>query len=306
MKSVVFAYHEIGYACLEELISADVEVLCLFTHPDDPGEEIWFRTPRLLAKERCIPVYEPPSLRDESWVKLLNDLAPDFIFSFYYRNLLPKGVLDTARKEALNLHGSLLPRFRGRCPINWVLVEGEEVTGVTLHVMEVKPDAGDIVAQKAVTIDFEDTAHSLFLKMVVAARDLMRETLPTLKDGTYTRTPQMGPSSYFGGRRPEDGRIDWQQDANRIYNLIRAVTHPYPGAYTSMDGKKLYIWRALPAPGSADAAVGTVVSRNPLLINTGNGFLRVLTLQVEGEPEQDAEEFFSSRTLRNHTFGGNA
>jgi methionyl-tRNA formyltransferase len=172
--------------------------------------------------------------------------------------------------------------------------------------MEVKPDAGDIVAQKAVTIAFEDTAHSLFLKMVVAARDLMRETLPTLKDGTYTRTPQMGPSSYFGGRRPEDGRIDWQQDANRIYNLIRAVTHPYPGAYTSMDGKKLYIWQATPAPGSADAAVGTVVSRRPMLINTGNGLLRVLTLQLEGESEQDAEEFFSSHTLKNDTFGGNS
>lgn len=304
MRAIVFAYHEMGYVCLEELISADVEVLCLFTHPDDPGEEIWFRTPRLLAEKRAIPVYEPPSLRDESWLKLLNDLAPDFIFSFYYRNLLPKEVLHTAKKEALNLHGSLLPRFRGRCPVNWVLVEGEEVTGVTLHVMEVKPDAGDIVAQKAVAITFEDTAHSLFLKMVVAARDLMRETLPTLKDGTYTRTPQTGPSSYFGGRRPEDGHIDWQQDAKRIYNLIRAVTHPYPGAYTSMGGKKLYIWQATPAPGSANAAVGTVVSRRPVLISTGNGLLRVLTLQLEGESEQDAEEFFSSHTLKNSTFGG--
>ncbi|HAR95314.1 MAG TPA: formyltransferase [Deltaproteobacteria bacterium] len=304
MRAVVFAYHEIGYVCLEELISADVEVLSLFTHPDDPGEEIWFRTPRLLAEKYGIPLYEPLSMGDESWVKFLKGLAPDFIFSFYYRNLLPKEVLTTARTEALNLHGSLLPRFRGRCPVNWVLVEGEKVTGVTLHVMEVKPDAGDIVAQKAVAIDFEDTAQSLFLKMVVAARDLMRETLPALKDGTYTRTPQVGPSSYFGGRRPEDGLIDWQQDATRIYNLIRAVTHPYPGAYTSADGKKLYIWRARPVPGSADAAVGTIISRKPLLITTGDGLLRVLTLQLEGEPEQEAEEFFSSHVLKNATFGG--
>lgn len=304
MKAVVFAYHEIGYVCLEELISANVEVSCLFTHPDDPGEEIWFRTPRSLAEQHGIQVYEPPSLRDEAWLRLLKDLSPDFIFSFYYRNLLPKEALDTAGKGALNLHGSLLPRFRGRCPVNWVLIEGEEVTGVTLHVMEVKPDAGDIVAQKAVPIDFQDTAHSLFLKMVGAARDLMRETLPALKDGTYPRTPQIGPSSYFGGRRPEDGLVDWQQDSTRIYNLIRAVTHPYPGAYTYMDGKKLYIWRAAPAPGSADVAAGTIVSGRPVLVSTGKGLLRVLSLQLEGEPEREAEEFFSSHTLKNSTLGG--
>jgi methionyl-tRNA formyltransferase len=304
VKAAVFAYNEIGYVCLEELVAAGVEVACLFTHPDDPGEEIWFRTPRLLAEKLGIPVYEPSSLRDGSWLKLLGDLAPDFIFSFYYRNLLPKTVLDTAKKEALNLHGSLLPRFRGRCPVNWVLIEGEEVTGVTLHVMEVKPDAGDIVGQKVVPVDFQDTAHSLFLKMVNAARDLMRETLPFLKDGTYTRTPQIGPSSYFGGRRPEDGLIDWQQDSTRIYNLIRAVTHPYPGAYTYLNGKKLFIWRALPAQGSADAGIGSILSTRPVLISTGKGLLRILSVQLEGEPECDAEEFFSSRTMINSLLGG--
>lgn len=304
MKAAVFAYHEIGYVCLEELISANFEVLCLFTHPDDPGEEIWFRTPRQLAEKYGIPVYEPPSLRDGAWLKLMQNLAPDFIFSFYYRNLLPREVLDTARKEALNLHGSLLPRFRGRCPVNWVLIEGEEVTGVTLHVMEVKPDVGDIIARKAVAIDFQDTAHSLFLKMVSAARDLMRETLPTLESGTYTRTPQVGPSSYFGGRKPEDGRIDWKESSTRIYNLIRAVTHPYPGAYTYLDGKKLYIWRAMPVPGSAEASIGAIISGRPVVINTGNGFLRILSVQLEGEPELEAEAFFSSHTLKNSTLGG--
>lgn len=305
MRAVVFAYHEVGYVCLEELITANVEVLGLFTHPDDPGEEIWFRTPRILAEKYGIPVYEPPSLRDGPWLKLLQDLAPDFIFSFYYRNLLPQEVLDTARKEALNLHGSLLPRFRGRCPVNWVLIEGEETTGVTLHVMEVKPDAGDIVAQKAVAIDLQDTAHSLFLKMAHAARDLMWETLPTLEKGTYTRMPQAGPSSYFGGRKPEDGLIDWKQSSARIYNLIRAVTHPYPGAYTYLDGKKLYIWQAAPTPGdSADAPTGAIVSGRPVVINTGNGFLRLLSVQLEGESELEAEAFFSSRTLKNSTLGG--
>lgn len=304
MNAIVFAYHEIGYVCLEELIAAEVDVPCLFTHPDDPGEEIWFRTPRLLAEQHGIAVYDPQNLRDDSWLKLLRNLSPDFIFSFYYRNLLPKEVLDTARKEALNLHGSLLPRFRGRCPVNWVLIEGELVTGVTLHVMEVRPDAGDIVGQKAVIIEFHDTAHSLFLKMTDAARNLMREILPALKNGTYTRTPQVGPSSYYGGRKPEDGLIDWLNDSMRIYNLIRAVTHPYPGAYTYLDGKKLFIWRAYPVTGSTDAPVGAIISGRPVLINTGKGFLRILSVQLEGEPELEAEAFFATHTLKNAILGG--
>lgn len=304
MRAAVFAYHEIGYVCLEELISANVEVLCLFTHPDDPAEEIWFRTPRTLAEKHRIPVYEPSTLRDPRWVEMLQGLSPDFIFSFYYRNLLPREILDTATEAALNLHGSLLPRFRGRCPVNWVLIEGEETTGVTLHVMEVKPDAGDIIAQKAVVIDPQDTAHTLFLKMVIAARGLMREILPALEEGTYTRTPQRGPSSYFGGRKPEDGLIDWQEDAGRIYNLIRAVTHPYPGAYTYLNGKKLYIWQAAMGTGSTNAPSGAVVSIRPVIITTGNGLLRVLTVQLEGEPEVEAEAFFSSHTLQNAILGG--
>lgn len=304
MRAVVFAYHEIGYVCLEELISAKVEVLCLFTHPDDPAEEIWFRTPRMLAEKHMIPVYEPQSLRDQGWLKLLQDLSPDFIFSFYYRNLLPREVLDTATKAALNLHGSLLPRFRGRCPVNWVLIEGEETTGVTLHVMEVKPDTGDIIAQRAVAIDLQDTAHTLFLKMVGAARGLMSETLPALEQGTYTRTRQVGPSSYFGGRKPEDGLIDWEQDAVRIYNLIRAVAHPYPGAYTYFNGNKLYIWQATPDTGSMDAPSGAIVSTRPVVITTGNGLLRVLSVQLEGEPEMEAEAFFSSHPAQNAILGG--
>ena len=304
MRAAVFAYHEIGYVCLEELISANVEVSCLFTHPDDPGEEIWFRTPRVIAEKHRIPVFDPTNLRDQAWLRLLQDMSPDFIFSFYYRNLLPREVLDTAKKAALNLHGSLLPRFRGRCPVNWVLIEGEKTTGVTLHVMEVKPDAGDIVAQKAVTIDFHDTAHSLFLKMVTAARGLMREILPALENGTYVRAPQMGTPSYFGGRKPEDGLINWKQDSTRIYNLIRAVTHPYPGAYTHLNGKKLFIWRAIPEAGSVNSPVGTMVSTRPVVVNTGKGLLRILSLQLEGGPELEAEEFFSSHTAKNITLGG--
>ena len=304
MKAAVFAYHEIGYACLEEVLASGMEVACLFTHKDDPGEEIWFRRPVELALKRSIPVYDPETLRDSKWTDLLGSLAPDFIFSFYYRYMIPQKMLDTARVAALNLHGSLLPKFRGRCPVNWVLIEGEKKSGVTLHVMEAKPDAGDIVAQKEVGITFDDTAHSLFLKLADAARLLMRDILPQLLSGNFPRVPQTGTSSYFGGRRPEDGLIDWSSDALAVYNLIRAVTHPYPGAFTFFEGKKLFIWKAEPLEIAHTAPGGTFISTNPLLVATDQGALRLISVQLNGESEISAEAFVKAHHLEGKRLGG--
>jgi methionyl-tRNA formyltransferase len=139
VKAVVFGYQEIGYVCLEELLKFGVQVSCLLTHKDDPGEEIWFQRPVTIAQKYNIPVYTPTTLKDEKWTELIKDSAPDFIFSFYYRNMIQKRILDIPRVAALNLHGSLLPKFRGRAPVNWVLVEGEKQTGITLHEMVEKP-----------------------------------------------------------------------------------------------------------------------------------------------------------------------
>ena len=213
-------------------------------------------------------------------------------------------MLDTARIAALNLHGSLLPKFRGRCPVNWVLIKGEQKSGVTLHVMEAKPDAGDIVAQKEVEIAFDDTAHSLFLKLTSAARLLMRDILPQLISGSFPRMAQTGPSSYYGGRGPEDGLIDWSHDALTIYNLIRAVTHPYPGAFTFMEGKKLFIWRAEPVQIRHTAPSGTLISTNPLLVATDKGALRLISVQLDGEPETTAEVFVKAHQLQDKRLGG--
>ncbi|HVN26009.1 MAG TPA: formyltransferase [Syntrophorhabdales bacterium] len=298
MRAAVFAYHEIGYVCLEEVLASGMEVACLFTHKDDPDEEIWFRRPVDLALEHAIPVYDPERLRDGKWTDLLKGVAPDFIFSFYYRYMIPQDILDCARLAALNLHGSLLPKFRGRCPVNWVLIKGEKKTGVTLHVMEVKPDAGDIVAQREVDITFEDTAHSLFLKLASAARTLMKEILPQLLSGEVPRAPQTGASSYFGGRRPEDGLVDWSANAHTVYNLIRAVTHPYPGAFTFVDEKKLFIWKAEPMDIPSAVPAGTVISLRPFVVAASQGALRLVSVQLEGEPESTAEEFVDTHKLK--------
>lgn len=305
MRAVVFAYQEIGFVCLEELLGTGADVACLFTHDDDPGEEIWFRRPVELAREYGIPVYTPESVNDEKWIALIRDTRPDVVFSFYYRKMIPKAILDIPRIGAFNLHGSLLPQYRGRCPVNWVLIAGEERTGVTLHFMVEKPDAGDIVAQKEVPIAFEDDVFSVYMKLVGAARELMQDVLPDLQAGTFTRIVQTGPSSYFGGRKPEDGLIDWTKDSLSIYNLTRAVTHPYPGAFTYLDGKKLLIWKAHPENISPrDVPPGTVISEDPLLVRTGSGSLRLISVEVEGEQEMDAIGLASSRVLKNKILGG--
>lgn len=304
MRAVVFAYQEVGFVCLEALLEAGVEVGCLFTHEDDPDEEIWFRTPAALAREHGIPVFTPDDIKEGKWTEAVRDLRPDVIFSFYYRKMIPNSILEIAPVGAFNLHGSLLPQYRGRCPVNWVIIAGEERTGVTLHSMVEKPDAGDIVAQREVAIGFDDDVLSVYRKLVDAARGLMRDILPKIKDGTFTRSAQTGPSSYCGGRKPEDGLIDWNRDAVAIYNLTRAVTHPYPGAFTYLDGRKLFVWKAYPVGSSADVPAGTVLSEDPLLVKAASGALKLISVQIEGESETDAAGLALSRTLKNTILGG--
>jgi methionyl-tRNA formyltransferase len=221
---------------------------------------------------------------------MIRDAEPDYLFSFYYRSMLKEEILSAPRLAALNLHGSLLPKFRGRAPVNWVLVQGETETGVTLHVMEIKPDAGDIVGQAAVPIAFEDTAVALFGKMEKAAGALLDELLPRLAKGDIPRRRnEIEKGSYFGGRRPEDGRIDWSWPALRAYNLVRAVTRPYPGAFAMLDGTPLLVWRAMPLPrqpGAPALPPGTVVriegAAPAVGVVTGDGTLRLDEIEWNG------------------------
>ena len=187
MRSVVFAYHDIGYVCLQELLRTGDPVVAVVTHEDDPAEDIWFRSVRALADAHGVPVWAPPTVNTVEWIERVAAWQPDFLFSFYYRKLLCTELLAIPRQGALNLHGSLLPKYRGRCPVNWVLVHGERESGVTLHYMVEKPDRGDIVAQRAVPITDDDTALTLFHKLTDAAALVMRETYPQLCAGSAPR-----------------------------------------------------------------------------------------------------------------------
>src|SRR5437870_7447122 len=254
------AYQDIGYVCLDELLALRAEVALVVTHPDSAHESIWFRSVAERARQAGLPVLLPPSVNAPDVVAAISRAAPDFLLSFYFREIIRPDVLGLARRGALNLHGSLLPRYRGRCPVNGVLVNGERETGVTLHYMEAKPDRGDIVTQRAVPIADEDTALTLNRKLGEAARALLRETFPLLVAGTAPRRPQdHARATYFGGRRPEDGAIVWERPARRIYDLIRAVTAPYPGAFTSWRGARLVVWWGRPLDHPVRGAPGEVL-----------------------------------------------
>ena len=294
MRSVVLAYQDIGWICLDELLALGADVPLVVTHEDDPAENVWFRSVAARAREAGIPVIAPPSANDPAVVSRIAALEPDFLFSFYFREVLVPDVLRTARRAALNLHGSLLPRYRGRCPVNWVLVNGERETGVTLHHMDARADRGDIVAQRAVPIADDDTALSLSRRLGIAARTLVRETYPSLVAGTAPRVPQdHARATTFGRRRPEDGRIDWTRPARALYDLVRAVTAPYPGAFTTWRGRRLLVWWARSVDGVPATAPGEVVAirrDGGVVVATGHGALVLERVQLDGGSEERADE----------------
>ena len=282
----LFAYSEVGSACLEYLIRDGANVAVVYTHEDDPKEEIWFRSVKDTAQKNTIDVRTPSKIEEDE-IDFLKQLQPELIFSFYYRAMIPGEVLEIPKLGAYNIHGSLLPKYRGRACVNWAVINGEKETGATLHVMTKFADRGDIVAQKSVPIALEDTAYDVFLKITDAAKDILASCLPSLEKGTAERFPQdESKATKFGRRRPEDGEIDWNKSATEIYNLVRALTHPFPGAFTIWNGKKVFIWKAIPDEGKSEP--GKMISESPMLVGTGQGLLKILKLQTEGEPERDA------------------
>lgn len=248
-SAVVFAYHNVGVRCLSVLLAHGIEVPLVLTHHDSPGENIWFESVAALAARNGLACATPGDPNSPEFVARLKSLAPDFLFSFYYRMMLKPELLATAPRGAFNMHGSLLPKYRGRVPVNWAIINGERETGATLHEMVAKPDAGRIVDQKSVPILPDDTALEVFNKVTVAAEIVLDRSLPGLVAGTVQlRAQDLSRGSYFGARCAEDGRIDWGQPARTIHNLVRAVAAPYPGAFSDIAGIRVRILRTRVEP----------------------------------------------------------
>ena len=233
-----------GVRCLKALISGGLDVPLIVTAADDPDETHWYASVAASARDYGIEVIAPEDPNTPQLLSRLAKIAPDFIFSFYYRAMLKAPLLATARAGALNMHGSLLPKFRGRAPVNWAILNGEHETGATLHYMVERADAGDIVDQLAVPILEDDDARCVFAKVTVAAETILARSLPALIAGDAPRQPQrIEPGKYFGRRTPADGRIDWHWPARRIHDLVRAVAPPFPGAFGEVAGERWEIHR---------------------------------------------------------------
>lgn len=293
-RAVVFAYHDVGVRCLSVLLARGMDVALVVTHRDDPKENIWFGSVERLARENDIEVAIPDDPNAAQFARGLARLAPDFLFSFYYRHMLSPAVLATARRGAFNMHGSLLPKYRGRAPVNWAVLRGEGETGATLHEMVEKPDAGRIVDQLAVPILPDDLAVDVFRKVTLAAEMVLYRALPALIDGTARLAPQdLAGGSYFGGRKPDDGRIDWSRGAREIHDLVRAVAPPYPGAFTTLGGARLRLLRTRVLARAARPAPPTLAvdDAGRLTIDCADGGrLRVLECDADGAA-LDAERF---------------
>ena len=286
-SAVVFAYHNVGCACLDVLLRHGVDVKLVVTHHDNPAEHIWFDSVAKLAIANNIAVVMPDDPNTPEFTAQIAALKPDFLFSFYYRMMLKPALLATVTRGAYNMHGSLLPKYRGRVPINWAIIKGETETGATLHEMVEKPDAGRIVAQEAVPILPDDTALDVFNKVTVAAASALDRALPALIDGSAVLHAQnLAAGSYYGGRKPEDGIIHWEDSAVNIHNLVRAVAPPYPGATTTVKGRAITITRTALAPAHfTHCKPGLLnVSSSRCIALCGDGrMLRVLEAQFDGK-----------------------
>lgn len=297
--AVVFGYHDVGVRCLRVLLAAGVDVRLVVTHEDDAGENVFFASVRELALRHGLPVVAPEDPGEPELLARLRAIAPDFLFSFYYRRMLAPALLATARRGAFNMHGSLLPRYRGRAPVNWAVLHGERETGATLHEMVARPDAGRIVGQERVPIGEDDRAGEVLARVADAAERLLARELPRLLEGTATLTPQdLARGSYFGGRRPEDGRIDLARSAREVHDLVRAVAPPYPGAFLELAGRRLRILRtrrleAAPAPRPP----GLRCEGGRVLLDCGDGrCLEALEIECDGRPVDPASFCQNGRT----------
>jgi methionyl-tRNA formyltransferase len=285
-RILFFGYSEVGHECLDLLLSRGDNVVALITHEDNPNEKIWFKTPAVAAREMGVPIFTPEKVNTPEWIERIAALQPDLILSVYYRNMISSKILALPRLGAFNLHGSLLPKYRGRAPINWAVLHGEPRIGMTLHRMVKQADAGAIVDQEGVDIGPRDTAEQAFRKVMPCARRVLARQIDALLAGTAKETPQDdAQATYFGGRTPEDGRIDWAQTSAQIFNLIRAVTDPYPGAFTDVGSARLMVWWAetdSPATRVRRGKPGEVISLAPLVVAAGDGALELTRAEWKG------------------------
>lgn len=301
IRTVFMGTPDFALPTLQGLIEAGVDLCGVFTQPDRPRGRGKVMAPppvKTLALQCGLPVFQPGKLRDPAAVEQLRALQPDLIVVVAYGQILPESILEIPRYGCINVHASLLPRYRGAAPINKAVMDGEQVTGVTTMLMDAGLDTGDMLVKRATEIGSEETAGQLHDRLALLGREAMEETLRRLCDGTLRPEPQDDARSCYAPMlKKEDGRIDWNSPATVIHNLVRGLS-PWPGAFTHWNGQMLKLGRTIPEE-NAEAIPGTVLSADAggVRVACGRGVLRVGELQLAGRKNLPASEFLRGADL---------
>lgn len=306
MRIVFMGTPDFSVPALEALVKGGHQVIAAVTQPDKPkgrGKAVLMTPVKEKALEMGIPVYQPVKVREPEFVKTLADLAPDVIVVVAFGQILPKSILEIPRYGCVNIHASLLPKYRGAAPIQWAVIDGEKETGVTTMFMNEGLDTGDMLEKEVVPLDPKETGVSLHDKLSAVGGRLILSTLKGLEDGTLKGTPQTDEGSCYAKMLKKSlGDIDWTMDGAAIERLIRGL-NPWPSAYTSLHGKTLKIWDADVTDREYGVEPGTVaeVSKDQLIIQTGKGSLSVRSLQLEGKKRMDIQDFLRGYSLEKGT-----
>ena len=307
MKIVFMGTPEFAVPSLKALVDSGEDVIAVVAQPDKRrGRGLKLSPPptKLTAEKHGIMVLQPEKIRTEDFLKELRELNPDLIIVAAYGRILPKSVLDLPRLGCINVHASILPKYRGAAPINWAMVHGEKVTGVTIMRMDEGMDTGDILLTREVPIDYDDTGETLSGKLSVAGAGLLLESLEYLRKGElHPRKQDDSLATYAPMLKKEDGRIDWKKPAGEIRDLIRGML-PWPGAFTTLDGKLLKIFKASVVEGKGNGGEVITAPQGVLRIAAGDEALDILELQLEGGKRLPVRAFLSGRKFEPGTLLG--
>jgi methionyl-tRNA formyltransferase len=282
---------EEGRRCLEALLASGERFAGFVTLKDEPAARTSGAVPfDDLAERHGVPLLKVRDLNHPANVERMRALAPDLILVIGWTRLVGREILAIPRLGCVGFHASLLPRYRGRAPVNWAIINGESETGNTMFFLDDGVDTGDVIAQRRIPIDEEDTCATLYAKVAASAVEMLRENLPLLKAGRAPRVPQdPARATVMPARRPEDGIVDWSRSARDLHNWVRALTHPYPGAFTGAPGRRIFIWKASVASPGIAGPVGVILRAGPgpAVVGAGAGALVLEKAQAEGFPEED-------------------
>ena len=307
MRVVFMGTPDFAVGTLEAIIEAGHEVALVVTQPDKPkgrGKVMQCSPVKECALAHNLPIFQPKKIRENENVEYVRSFNPDIIIVVAFGQILSKAILDMPKYGCVNVHASLLPKYRGSAPIQWAVINGDEITGVTTMRLDEGVDTGDMIAKRQVRLDSDETGGSLFDKLAVTGAELCVETMKMIEEGTAVYTPQNNEeSTHVGKISKELGFIDWERSAVEIERLIRGL-NPWPSAFTNLGGKTFKIWKATVLPEDNEYGQGCIykVKKDSMCVQTGDGALSLEEVQLEGKKRMEIDAFLRGNAVEEGSF----